>query len=475
MMLKKIMTACLLILMAGSGLFAQQEEKNAKQELINAYQLEFVFLNNELTSLKKRLNTINGEGRKRVNTARAKLQKLEGELITLTSQTDRKTDELRKVEEEAMGVQETDTTINNIVNQGNKRLQTYNFATFSEADLREKKEKFSEGDKLAMELKYIFSKSFEVLKHLSSISVKKEKFFLPDGHKVEGQIVWVGHVAAFGLAGKEEGKIGGADFKGGTLAPAGSGQLRLINNDNKQIAENLIQDKSKVSSLPIYLFENLDEIAMLERGTTLAETIEGGGLIGLVIIGIGIIGIILVCIRLFFLMQLSVHDPKQVIEAQKEVEKGNLDKAKDIVDHIRGAMGRVLASTIVGIKTDPENIEDIIAESILHEQPTVDRFRSIISVFAAVAPLLGLLGTVTGMIATFDIITQFGTGDPKLLSGGISEALITTEFGLIVAIPLLLVGNLLASRGDRIISNLEVKALQFINLYDTKATQKESA
>ena len=84
---------------------------------------------------------------------------------------------------------------------------------------------------------------------------------------------------------------------------------------------------------------------------------------------------------------------------------------------------------------------------------------------AAVSPLLGLLGTVTGMIQTFDVITEFGTSDPKLLSGGISTALVTTELGLIVAIPCLLLGNLLGGWADRIKDDMEKAALRTINLY----------
>ena len=103
-------------------------------------------------------------------------------------------------------------------------------------------------------------------------------------------------------------------------------------------------------------------------------------------------------------------------------------------------------------------------EQILAEMQPIDRFGTMILVFAGVAPLLGLLGTVTGMIATFDAITEFGTGDPRLLSGGISEALITTELGLIVAIPTLLVGNLLSGMGEKLKRRLEVGALAVSNL-----------
>lgn len=105
-------------------------------------------------------------------------------------------------------------------------------------------------------------------------------------------------------------------------------------------------------------------------------------------------------------------------------------------------------------------------ENILNEQSRIDRFGSFVMVIAAVAPLLGLLGTVTGMIATFDIITEQGTGDPKLLSGGISEALVTTMIGLVVAIPLLLLGNLLSGWAQNIKDSMEQSALHIVNIFE---------
>ena len=97
------------------------------------------------------------------------------------------------------------------------------------------------------------------------------------------------------------------------------------------------------------------------------------------------------------------------------------------------------------------------------EEARLDRFGALTLVIAAVAPLLGLLGTVTGMISTFDVITEFGTGNPKLLSGGISEALVTTELGLCVAIPVLLLGNLLNGAAHRMKNMLEFSGLRMVN------------
>jgi biopolymer transport protein ExbB len=110
-------------------------------------------------------------------------------------------------------------------------------------------------------------------------------------------------------------------------------------------------------------------------------------------------------------------------------------------------------------------MEGIVYEAILQESGPLDRFGPAILVIASIAPLLGLLGTVTGMIETFDMITEFGTGDPKLLSEGIAIALVTTELGLIVAIPALLLGSLLSSWARNIKRDMEHSALRIINVF----------
>ncbi|HHE06027.1 MAG TPA: MotA/TolQ/ExbB proton channel family protein, partial [Epsilonproteobacteria bacterium] len=137
----------------------------------------------------------------------------------------------------------------------------------------------------------------------------------------------------------------------------------------------------------------------------------------------------------------------------------------------KGSTARVIKATLRNIKKDRAHIEDVVMENILNESTSIDRFGSFVLVIAAVAPLLGLLGTVTGMIATFDIITEFGTGDPKLLSGGISEALVTTMLGLVVAIPLLLLGNLLSGWAQSIKDSMEQNALHIVNLYEKHKAQ----
>src|SRR5690606_13868542 len=104
---------------------------------------------------------------------------------------------------------------------------------------------------------------------------------------------------------------------------------------------------------------------------------------------------------------------------------------------------------------DAELLELRLSEAVLREMPPLERGQSILRLFAAAAPLLGLLGTVTGMIVTFQTITIFGTGDPKLMADGISQALVTTVLGLVVALPLLFLNALLMTRARGLVQMLD--------------------
>jgi CBS domain-containing protein len=115
------------------------------------------------------------------------------------------------------------------------------------------------------------------------------------------------------------------------------------------------------------------------------------------------------------------------------------------------------------LKEPAELIEEVMYETVLATRLKLQRFLPFIAISAASAPLLGLLGTVTGIINTFKLITVFGSGDVKTLSGGISEALITTEFGLIVAIPSLLLHAFLSRKARHIIDEMEKTAIAFNN------------
>ena len=124
---------------------------------------------------------------------------------------------------------------------------------------------------------------------------------------------------------------------------------------------------------------------------------------------------------------------------------------------------RVILTALDYREMSREDMENALQEAILNEVPRLERFLSTLGMLAAIAPLLGLLGTVTGMINTFHVITYYGTGDPRMMSGGISEALVTTMLGLGVAIPLMLAHTLLSRRVETIIGQMEEKAVSFVN------------
>lgn len=183
------------------------------------------------------------------------------------------------------------------------------------------------------------------------------------------------------------------------------------------------------------------------KKATVGERIAQGGPVGYVIIAIGIIGIGIALWRLLVLSGLGGKMRKQL--------KGSEPKGDN-------PLGRVLGVYAENRNADFETLELKLDEAIMKEVPPLESGQSLIKVFAAVAPLLGLLGTVVGMINTFQAITLFGTGDPKLMAGGISEALVTTMLGLIVAIPLVFMHTLVTSRSRSLIEILEEQSAGII-------------
>lgn len=156
----------------------------------------------------------------------------------------------------------------------------------------------------------------------------------------------------------------------------------------------------------------------------------------------------------------KAQDLQQILD---HIRAGDKSRAMDHAGSIRGPAGELLKLAVEHAHERKELIEEVLYEKVLSTRPKLERMLPFIAVTAVTEPLLGLLGTVTGMIRTFKLITVFGTGDPKLLSSGISEALITTEFGLIIAIPALLLHAVLSRRARSVIASMERTAVGFIN------------
>jgi biopolymer transport protein ExbB len=196
---------------------------------------------------------------------------------------------------------------------------------------------------------------------------------------------------------------------------------------------------------------------------TLAEHIKKGGPVMVPIIGLAVAALLISIYKWIEIFAIRVARPADLQAILEQLHGGNPAKALEHARSIKGPAGGLLQAAVEHAEERKELIEEVLYERILATKPKLERMLPFVALTAATEPLLGLLGTVTGMIRTFKLITVFGTGDPKLLSSGISEALITTEFGLIIAIPALLIYAILLRRVRGVIGSMEQTAVGFIN------------
>ena len=254
---------------------------------------------------------------------------------------------------------------------------------------------------------------------------------LPDGEQVEREVVRVGVFNAIS-DGKflrympETGKLT-------ELPRQPAGRYRGAAQDLEDATEGLVPmavDPSRGSIL-----------ALLVQSPTYTERVQQGGIIGYITITLGLFGLGIVVLRFQALFGVGRKMAAQMKQPDKADPTNPLGRVMQVYDEYGTA--------------DTETLELKLDESILKDAPKLERGLTTIKVLSIIAPLLGLLGTVTGMILTFQQITLFGTGDPKMMAGGISQALVTTMLGLTVAIPLTLLHSWLRDRSKALIQVLE--------------------
>lgn len=192
------------------------------------------------------------------------------------------------------------------------------------------------------------------------------------------------------------------------------------------------------------------------------KKISAGGLLVWPILGIGAVALLLAFERFITLSRLRRSSPAELQHILGHAEKGEWEACRTLLKKRSTPTARVLTATLKKAQGSAAALEKSMEEALMIELAKMERFLPTMQTLAAVAPLLGLLGTVTGMINTFQVITLFGTGDPHMLSGGISEALVTTQLGLAVAIPIMMLHHLLNSRVDRLANDMEEKGTALI-------------
>jgi biopolymer transport protein ExbB len=242
----------------------------------------------------------------------------------------------------------------------------------------------------------------------------------------------------------------------GSFALVADGKYLEMNPVTGTVAELLRQPASRYAEGVTALQQSKGEIVefgldptggsilgLLVQAPNMGERIDQGGLVGYIILAVGAVGLLLALERLISLTLIKVRVDRQLksTEVRSDNPLGRLLKVREQFPH-----------------ADTETLELKLTEAILGEVPKLSRNLTIIKIISVVAPLMGLLGTVTGMIVTFQAITLFGTGDPKLMAGGISTALVTTVQGLVVAIPMTLLYAMLNTRSKNIVYILQEQA-----------------
>jgi len=209
---------------------------------------------------------------------------------------------------------------------------------------------------------------------------------------------------------------------------------------------------------PLYIDPSKGSLLRLNtRKATLEDRYHAGGVVGYIITGVLALGFAIAFTRLFGLFMTQVKMRAQLNDTNNP--------------SMANPLGRILTVYHANKEADVENLELKLDEAILRELPSIDRGITIIKILAAIAPLLGLLGTVVGMINTFQQITLFGTGDPKIMAGSISMALVTTAQGLIAALPLIFVHALVSGQAKSVTNVLDLQSAGIIAAH----SEKESA
>ncbi len=431
------------------SLAAQQKESRPSTEIEQAYKKEFAFLEAEKKALTRRLEELEHESQKSIGEAEREIGALQDKLLELTMQAEKLNELLFEAERKETAQSDNLERLDTTIAQSEALLEKFD---------RKIPDRTEGGTVTIVEqLDFVFSNAAQILADLATVRPEQGEFFLENGTKVSGTIVRVGNIAAYGIA----------DAGAGMLAPAGDGKLSLWPVPSADTARAILRGETP-DPIRIFVYETTEKRVESEKKKSFAEYTTSGGSLAWVIVAVGIVAFLLSIARAIFLRRSSTSTAALLKQIDPLVRAGKIEEALSLCKQSSGATARVMAAALRNIEREKEHLEDIISEAILHENSYLDRFGQVILVLAAVAPLLGLLGTVTGMIETFDVITEYGNSDPKMLSSGISVALITTQYGLYVAIPTLFIGNLLNGWAEEIKDDMEQAALRITNLFRSR-------
>ncbi|MDP7040949.1 MAG: MotA/TolQ/ExbB proton channel family protein [Myxococcota bacterium] len=277
----------------------------------------------------------------------------------------------------------------------------------------------------------------------------RQPYFNHSGQEVTGEVIYLANVGA----------LTRNDSIATALIPIADKGLQRTHQE-----KTISREKDAVTLWPLHLFhaDHRFEYAP-QQAATLSHKFNKGGWFMWPILILAILGLMVLLERSIILGRAFFENQKFTRKLEEDIEQGHWQQIEERCQKAQTPLGKAVLYIIKNIHAEREVLEDIICQQLLKCRPQYTRFLNILQMIAVAAPLLGLLGTVTGMIQSFSAMQTFGGSGPQLFSAGISEALLTTQFGLALAIPALLAHALLSRSAERILDASQYVCLLVVN------------
>ncbi len=287
----------------------------------------------------------------------------------------------------------------------------------------------------------------------------------PTGLLREGTFALVGPVALFRSA--DGAVVGTVERQVNSVQPT---IVPFARPEDAEAAANVVETGAGAFPLDTTL-GNAHRVA--ETEDSLLDEFEKGGSVMWPILALASAALLVALWKWISLAFVRRPSNKQIGALLGAAGRNDQAAAEAVVARLEGPAGRMLSAGVAHMNEPRDLIEEVMYETVLTTRLRLQRMLPFIAICAAAAPLLGLLGTVTGIINTFKLITIFGSGDVKMLSGGISEALLTTKFGLVVAIPSLLLHAFLSRKARAVVGQMEAVGVAFVNRVEKASRVRE--
>jgi biopolymer transport protein ExbB len=290
----------------------------------------------------------------------------------------------------------------------------------------------------------------------SEVRIQQGKIIDQTGSEVEAEILVLGNFTAAYRKEKETGFLLYSETSHRLFALSRKPPFGM----QKKINEYM---DGKTMDVPVDMSRG-GAMRQLTHKLSLVDQIPRGGAVVWPILMIVVIAGLIIVERFVFLARKNINAAAFMEELKQRMLKNDFKGCAALCDQYgKKPLARAVKAGIAFRDRGRADMENALQEAILREIPPLEKFLSTLGMLAAIAPLLGLLGTVTGMINTFHVITFHGTSDPRMMSGGISEALVTTMLGLSAAIPIMLCHTIISRKVETMISTMEEKAVSFVN------------